>query len=289
MWLILSLGSAVGLALQSVYLKRNTFHFNSFIIIWSLLVISSLLYLPFFLFVKLPQLNFSFWVAVIARLFIDSAGLIFYVKGLKISPLSLATPLVSLVPVLMIFTSFFINHLFPTSLGLIGIFVTFVGIYLLNFDHDTKHILSPFIALKNNRGLQYILIFVISQALVSSLQRLAIDNSNVYFYTPFFQLLWAILFTPLTFFINKREFTSVFSRQNFFRLFPIGALDAFQVFVMNIAFTLTLPVYVNTVQNTSIILSSLFGWYFFKEKIDKHVIPTIIIVAGIILITFAQK
>lgn len=289
MWLIPAFISALGIALQSVYLKKNTLHFNEFIVTWSILAISAIIYLPILLSVGIPHLGQYFWIAVFARLLIDTPGLILYVKALKIAPLSLAIPMVALTPILLIFVSFIINHLIPTPLGILGVIITALGIYLLNFDHDTKHLLSPFFAIKNNRGLQLMLLFVISQAFGASLQRLAIDNSNVYFYTSFFQLFWAILFLPLAYFVNPKEFRNIFNFKSIKRLFPVGGLDASQVLAFNIGIMLTIPVYVYSIQNTSILFASIFGMLFFKEKIKQHIIPTIIIVLGILFITFAQK
>lgn len=289
MWLILALTGAVGLALQSVYLKKNTLHFNEYIVTWSILAFSALLYVPILIHVGIPHLTQTFWLAVFGRLIIDSIGLTFYVKGLKLAPISLATPMVSIVPILLIVSSIFINHLFPSFLGIVGIFVTAFGVYFLNFDHDTKHLLSPFLAIKNSRGLQYVLIFVLSQVFVVSFQKLAIDNSNVYFYTSFFQLFWALCFLPIAYFVNKKEFVSIFTFTNLKKLFPVGGLDAVQVLAQNIAYNFTLPVYVQSVQNTSILFASLFGWYFFKEKISKHIIPTILIVVGIVTLALAQR
>ena len=289
MWLILPLIGAVGLGLQSVYLKKNTLHFNEYIVTWSILAFSALLYLPILIHVGFPHVNRLFWLAVFGRLIIDSVGLTFYVKGLKIAPISLATPMVSIVPLLIIIPAFFINHSIPTLLGMVGIFVTVFGIYFLNFDHDTKHLLSPFFAIKNNRGLQFVLIFVLSQAFVVSFQKLGIDNSNVYFYTSFFQLFWALCFLPFVFFVNPKEFLSIFTVKNLRKLFPVGGLDAMQVLAQNIAYNFALPVYVQSVQNTSILFASFFGWWFFREKIKKHIVPTVIIVIGIILISLAQK
>ncbi len=289
LWIIPAFVSAIGVALQSVYIKKNTFHFNEMIVTWSVLAFSSILYLPLLFISNKPDLSTTFWIAVIARLFIDSIGFTFYIKGLKEAPISLVMPMVSIVPILLIIVSFIINHLFPTPLGILGIIITVFGIYYLNFDHDTKNILSPFIALKNNRGVQYVLIFAVSQAFVTSLAKLGIDKSNLLFYTSFYQLFWAVCFLPVAYFANPKEFRSIFNVRDLKRLFPVGGLDALQVLAQNIAFVLTLPVYVQSVQNTSILFASFFGWYFFKEKLEKHVIPTILIVAGIILLTIVQK
>lgn len=288
MWFGLALGSALFIALQAVYIKKISLHFNAFIVTWSILAISSLFYLPLLFTSTIPSLNTAFWVAVVGRLLVDSIGLVCYVKGLKMAPLSLGVPLVALVPLCILVLSFFINHLFPNVLGLLGIVVVMLGLYFLHFDHDTKHILSPLFALKNNRGMQYILIFVISQGFVNSFQRLAIDNSNVYFYTSFFQLFWALCFTPLAFFVNPKEFKKVFKAKNIIKLIPVGAFDAIQVFVYNLGLSIALPVYMQSVQNSSILLTSLFGWLFFKEKIKNHLVPTICIVLGITLLAFTQ-
>lgn len=289
MWLIPAFISSLGIALQSVYLKKNTIHFNEYIVTWSIIAISAVLYLPILFYVGIPHLTPFFWIAVFARLLIDTPGLIFYVKALKIAPLSLAVPMVSLTPILLIGVSFVINHLVPTPLGLLGVVVTACGIYFLHFDQDTKHILSPFFAVRNNRGLQYMLVFVFSQAIVASLQRLAIDNSNVYFYTSFFQLFWALLFIPLVYFVNPKEFRSIFNFKAIKKLFPVGGLDALQVFAFNIGLTLALPVYIYSIQNTSILFAALFGFLFFKEKVKNHLVPILIILTGITLLSFAQK
>lgn len=73
------------------------------------------------------------------------------------------------------------------------------------------------------------------------------------------------------------------------RLLPAGAFDALQVFPQYIAYSLALPVYVNAVGNASILFSSFFGWYFYNEKLEKHVIPTVLIVVGVVLVTLAQR
>lgn len=256
---------------------------------WSVLVISAILFLPLFFFGIPHQLNQTFWFAVVARLLIDSVAFTLYIKGIQLSPLSLTVPMLSLTPLFTIFTSFFINHLFPNNLGFVGVFIVVVGIYLLNFDHNTKHLLSPFKAIYKEKGVLFVTIAAVLWSFVISFQKLAIDNSNPYFYTAFFQMLFALFFTPIALITDKKTFFKLFKPKMIFKLFPAGAFDALQVFPQYLAFTLALPVYVNAVGNTSILFSSFFGWLFFKEKIHKHIFPTIIIILGIMLITFAQK
>lgn len=255
---------------------------------WSVIVVSAILFSPLFL-LGIPHLNNTFWIAVSLRLIIDSFAFTLYVKGVQLSPLSLTIPMISLTPLFLIFTSLFINHLFPNMLGVIGVIITVFGIYFLNFDHDTKHILSPFKAVFIQKGVFYVAITAILWSLVISLQKLAIDNSNPYFYTAFFQLIWAICFAPIAFLVDRERFMHLFKPKMIKQLFPAGGLDALQNFAENVALLFGLPVYIKAIGNTNILFSSFFGWLFFKEKIKEHIIPTVIIVLGIIFIAFAQK
>jgi len=237
----------------------------------------------------IPHLDKIFWIAVVARILVDTCAFTLYVKGIQLSPLSLTIPMISLTPLFLIITSFLINHLLPNFLGVAGVFTIVFGIYFLNFDHDTKHILSPFFSIWREKGVLYVTLAAILFSVVVSLQKLAIDHSNPYFYTAFFQLLWATCLTPVVYIVNRQGFLKLFRPKMMKELFPAGAFDAVQNFAENLALLFGLPVYVKAVGNTNILFSSIFGWIFFKEKIHKHVIPTIIIVIGIILITFAQK
>lgn len=288
MWLILSFINAVTSAGQNAYYKKVSLHVSPFLLLWSVLLISSIFFSPLFFF-GTPHIGSYFWIAVTLRLIVDTIANLFYIKGVSLSPLSLTIPMLAITPVFILLFSFFINHLEPSFLGLVGIFITIFGIYFLNFDHDTRHFLSPFKAIYKDKGVLYVAITAILWGLVNSLMKLGIDNSNATFYTASFQVIWLICLTPVVFFLDRKGFLSLFNLKTIKQLTPVGLLDAIQLYVQNIAFTMALPVYVSTVERTSILFSSLFGWLFFKEKIQRHVIPTAIIVIGIILITFAQK
>ncbi|HXS15522.1 MAG TPA: EamA family transporter, partial [Candidatus Saccharimonadales bacterium] len=211
-----------------------------------------------------------------------------YIKGVQMSPLSLTVPMLSLTTIFTIVTQFYIDGIIPTPIGVIGIILIVCGIYVLHFDHDTKHILSPFKAIFKEKGVLLVTVAAILWSFVTAFQKLGIDNSNPYFYTAFFQLFWAICFTPVAFLADRKAFINLFKPKMVKKLFPAGAFDAVQVFPQYIAFSLAAPAYVYAIGNTQILFSSFFGWLFYKEKLKNHVIPTIIIVVGVILVTLAQ-
>ncbi len=288
MWFLYSLLFALTTGMQNAYFKKKSIRINPILMAWSVLVVSSILFSPLLLF-GIPHLDQAFWISVLGRLILDSLAFTLFIKAIHLSPLSLTTPMLSLQLVLMIATQFFINHLFPTPLGIVGIIVIVVGVYFLHFDHDTKHILSPFKAIAKEKGVMLIIIVAVLWSIVGALQKLAIDNSTPYFYTSFFQILWAICFTPVAYLADRKGFKKLLSFNMGIKVFPAGAFDAAQVFFQFLAYSLTLPVYVNAVGNSNIIFSSIFGWLFFKEKIKNHILPTLIILLGILFITLAQK
>lgn len=288
MWLVLSLINAVTSAGQNAYYKKISLHVSPLLLLWLILGITSVLFSPLFFF-GIPHLGNSFLIAIVIRLIIDTLANYLYIKGISISPLSLTIPMLSLTPIFLLIFSFFINHLFPSLLGLLGVFITVGGIYYLNFDHDTRHILSPFKAIYKEKGVLYVTITAILWGIVTSLMKLGIDNSSASFYTAFFQIIWFICLTPIVFATNRKGLSALLKSKSLKKAGVAGIFDAIQLYAQNVAYTLALPVYVNTVGNLSILFSSLFGWLFFKEKISKHVVPTIIIVIGIIFITFAQR
>ncbi len=289
MWIFLSLIQAIGISFEGVLQKKSTLHFNEYIVTWCILAVSSIFYIPVLIGTGIPShLDSAFWIAVVARLVVDSAALLFYIKALKHTNLSLAIPMMSFVPVFLIFVSFIVNHLFPTPIGILGVIVVVFGVYLLNFDHDTKHILSPFFAIRDDKGVRFMLLAAFLWSWVSALQKLGIDHSNVTFYTSFFQPVWAILFFPLAFFSNRKEFMTIFHLKNLKMLFPIGGLDVIQTVAQNIAYTLALPVYVTAVGSTNLLFASILGHYFFKEKVGNKIFPVVIIIIGIVLLSIAQ-
>lgn len=288
MWLVLSLFGAVAAGFQNAYYKKSHLQINPVLVTWSVLVVSSILFLPLFL-LGVPHIGGQFWEAILARLILDSLAFTLYVKALQLSPLSLTVPMLSLQTLFVLVTQLFINHLRPTLLGVVGVTVVVCGVYLLHFDHDTKHLLSPFRAIWKEKGVALTVIASVIWSFVVAFQKMGIDNSNPYFYTAFFQLLWAICFTPIAFLVGRKQFLDLFKPRMVARLFPAGALDALQIFPQYIAYTLALPVYVNAVSNVSILVSSFFGWYLYKEKLEKHIVPTIVIVIGVALVTLAQR
>src|SRR3954464_505756 len=100
MWIFAALSSALFGALENIFTKRSGLHFNTVITTWAILFIGGMFYLPILLSVPVPShLNEAFWLAVILRLFLDTAALLLYVKSMRMAPVSLVSPMSALMSV----------------------------------------------------------------------------------------------------------------------------------------------------------------------------------------------
>jgi drug/metabolite transporter (DMT)-like permease len=249
---------------------------------WGLLAISSVFYIPLLISTGVPDhFGSGFWPAVIARLFIDSAATLLFLKALQISELSVAVPMLSLTPIFVIFTSAALNHVWPTVGGVIGTLIVVGGVYALHFTRGHRSWTSPFRNIASHKGTLIILLVCVLWSFVAPLKRVGIDNSSVSFYTAFFQIFWAICFTPIAIWSDRHTFARLWRWSNLKKLLPVGALDAAQIWTQNIALSLTLPVYTSTVRSTSILFAAIFGHYFFKEKLKGKLVPSLIIMVGL--------
>jgi drug/metabolite transporter (DMT)-like permease len=163
-----------------------------------------------------------------------------------------------------------------------------VGVYALYFTRGHRSWFSPFRNIATHKGALIILAVCVLWSFVAPLKRVGIDHSNVSFYTAFFQIFWAVCFTPIAFWSNRQTFVRLWRWTNLKKLVPVGALDAAQIWTQNIAISLTLPVYTSAVRSTSILFAAIFGYYFFKESIKGKLVPGLIIMSGLVIMTLLQ-
>lgn len=289
MWLVVALFSTALNSLENVFQKKSGLHFNAYIIMWGILVISSIFYIPLLASAGIPDhLGGGFWAAVIARLIVDSAAFLLFLKALHMSELSVAVPMLSLSPIFVIFTSAALNNVWPTLGGLLGILIVVGGVYALHFTKGHRSWLSPFRNIANHKGALIILAVCVLWSFVAPLKRVGIDNSDVSFYTAFFQILWAICFMPIAFWSDRKTFSNLWHWGNFKKLLPVGVLDAAQIWTQNIAIALTLPVYTSAVRSTGVLFAILFGYYFFKESLRDKLVPSIVIMIGLVILALSN-
>ena len=284
LWFYLSLTAAITLATVDALSKHALEDSDEAVVAWARWGLASpflLLLLPF---IEIPKLDMTFRYATALGIPLDAFALFLYVRAIKISPLSLSIPFMSLTPVFLIITSFLMLGEFPDYSGTAGIMLIAAGAYLLNLNSSGRGILSPFRALAKEKGSILIIIVAFIYSISSNLGKIAILHSSPLFFAVIYtSLLSAVLF-PVIIIKRRVSIQSISTRPILF--LSIGFIFAIMVLAHFSALRLTEVAYMIAVKRTSLIFSVIYGWLVFKEKhIRERILGTIVMLTGVILIT----
>ena len=120
-------------------------------------------------FVGIPEVEPVFWIALFVGVPLNVVATILYMKALKLSDISLVSPIKAMAPMALLVTSPIMINEFASPFGVIGVvFVTF-GVYALKISSaSTDDILAPFRAILNKRGTQYAFVVMIIYSITSN-------------------------------------------------------------------------------------------------------------------------
>jgi len=283
-WIIYALISAFSYATSDALSKKALSKENPYLIMWVRLGYCIPFLIPLLIFRKIPELDFVFWLTLLILLPLEITAEILYIYALKISPLSLTIPFLSLTPVFVIFVSFFILGELPDVVGIIGILLIAIGGYTLNIHLTSQGILEPIKAIVQEKGSVYMIIVSFIFSITSTLGKLAILHSNPTFFGAFYFIILALVFTPLAIFKSKEGFVTFFKTSKSY--FLIGFFFALMIISHCLAIQLVEVSYMISVKRSSMIFSVIYGWLIFKEKnIQERFLGSLVMIVGIILIT----
>src|SRR6266498_1188394 len=100
-WIILTVVSAFSLATSDALTKKALSVHNEYLIAWLRLLLSLPILALSLFFVEIPDLSGGFYKAFVLALPLEILAMILYVKSLKVSPMSLTLPFLSLTPVFL--------------------------------------------------------------------------------------------------------------------------------------------------------------------------------------------
>lgn len=286
MWLFLGLFSGFTDAVGNVFVKRNTKTFDPLVVAWALTAYSLVVLIPLMFVKGIPSLDEVFWLAFSLRTVLDVVATILFVKALKYTDLSLSLPLLSLTPLLLLFTGLIINGDFPGPAGVIGVLLITIGTYWLYFNRRDKFY-QPFLAIYQNKGARMMLAVAVLWSITSPLHRVAILHSNAYFYTGFGVLAITVILTPIAIRTDRQAFGLSLNPQNISKLAPAGLITGISVLTQMIGLGIASAVLIQSLKRTSIIFSSIMGGVFFDEPIKKRILPICLAVLGVILISLS--
>ncbi|MBT6230883.1 MAG: EamA family transporter [Candidatus Scalindua sp.] len=234
-------------------------------------------------FVDIPPLDGVFYMATFAAVPLDIVALLLYMKAIKISPLSLTLPFLSLTPVFLIGTSYIILGERPDRSGFIGIVLVVIGAYLLNVHTISKGFFEPFKAIAREQGSVLMIIVAFVFSIGACIGKIAVQHSNPLFFSVTYSFLLSFFFYLVISLRTKRFYSKVFSRPVLFLL--IGILITIMIITHLKAISLIEVSYMVSVKRLSILFGAIYGVMFFKEtNIKERLLGATVMVSGIIMI-----
>lgn len=285
LWILLSFLSALSEATKNLFSKKALQKIDEYKVAWASRFFALLFLVPFLLFITIPSLDRTFYLALFIVGSMDSIASILFMKSIKTSPLSLVAPLAAFTPLFIALTAPLIVGEFPSKFGFIGILFVVFGAYLLNISERHKGFLEPIKALLREKGCLMMLGVAFIWGISSNIDKIGVLHSSPIFwvisYTSFLSL---VLFFPMI--VHKSKGNAGQFSSNIKVLVPIGLLSALElIFQMN-AIKVAIVSYVISIKFTSIIISVLFGYFLFKEiRIKERLFGASVMLFGILLIT----
>jgi drug/metabolite transporter (DMT)-like permease len=287
MWIVLSLLTAISLATSDALTKKALVSRDEYFVAWVRLIFALPLLLISMLFVEVPSLDKTFWLATICALPLEIAAIILYTKALKVSPISLSMPLLALTPLFLIFTSSIMLGEGVSVYGGIGILLMAIGSYSLNIHMISKNVLEPIKAILREKGCVMMIIVAFIFSITASLGKVAIEHSSPVFFGGFYFVLVTILFTPIALKMNRGRIN--IEKKDVIPLALIGITFSLMIVFHNLAVSMSNVAYMISIKRTSLLFSIAYGHYLFKEeRITEKTFGSIIMLAGFVLIVLGK-
>lgn len=279
LWFIFALGAGLSKSILDLLSKKFMLKTHQHVVTFSRFLYS----LPFLFiaayFFGTGETDIYFWLAVIAGVPLEIGAIYMYMKAIRLSPLSVVIPMLGLSPIFILVTSYLMLNEAPSILGLFGILVVSLGIYMVGLNN--KGLLEPFKALGRDLGVRLMLATAVLYSFTPVIIKIGAQHSDVY---TFLSLYVAAITLVYAFFLKAKdikEFKNPF-------LVSLGLFFAAEAILGLVALKLAFVNYAMAVKRTSIIFSGVFGFMFFKEKdIFKRLTGAVLITAGIFVIYLA--
>lgn len=284
MWILFAIISGFTSGVRRVYDKHLTGHFGNFSIAFIMnafaLVPMAILLFFFPLPGKIMQLPWRFWWPLFASCLVQYPVQIYlYIRAVREGELSSVMPLMALLPVFNLLTSFVMLGEVPTLIGFAGITLIVIGVYLLLKKKGTH---------MKSRPELFMILSVFCTAIGASFDKIALSVSTPIFYT-FAEILVSTIFFLILIFITKESHELKKMRGSMLpTLITVGILIAITIASLEVAYTKGPTSYVLAIRSSNFILVALWGLFRLRESATtKKIIALVLFLAGTCLLAFA--
>ncbi|MBI5037185.1 MAG: EamA family transporter [Candidatus Kerfeldbacteria bacterium] len=266
--------------------KRATQSIPVPIIFWAIATFTAPVYIGYLCWTGIPSLGPNFWLLIGINTPLLILSNLMLIKDEKIAPLSTTLPLLSFTPVFLIFTSFFLLGELPNSYGVIGIFLVVLGAILLKGEELRRGLFYRMRDIFTHRSSLYILAIAFMYSFSATFAKLAIQESNVWFFLGITVVTEAIFMNVWMLSKRRKDIGKFFHNEHAKLLGTVALLAiAADVFIF-VGMETTLVSYVIAIKRAFLISGSiLLGAAFFHERNIKYRIGgALITIIGLLFI-----
>ncbi len=284
----MSIISAFSLATADAFTKKALADSNDYLVAMFRLIFSLPILIIALLFVPIPPVDNMFFKAILIALPLEIIAFVLYIKALKISPMSLTLPFLSLTPVFLIFVSFIILGEKVSLQGAIGILCIAFGSYVLNLHEVKNGFTAPLRAILKEKGSILMIITAIIYSITSALGKMAIIHSSALFFGASYFILVTIVFSFIVLLKERKEVKNFISEGKYISLIFPGICQSIMVISHMIAISIAKVAYMISLKRTSLLIGVIYGYFLFKEKhIKERLSGALLMFAGFVLIVTA--
>src|SRR2546422_2417898 len=287
MWLLLALAAALFQVLRNTAMKRLGHALDEYINVWGRFTFL----LPFALGTCLlrgwPAIRPGFftWCAVFGVS--QTISTLALSKALKLSAISFVTALWKVSLLILLGMAYVSIGERPSALGVAGVLLSALGVYLLNVSRARISPWEPLRVLFTDRGQRYTLLAALFYApsVITIKQAILASNTAVGTFGPYFAA--SLIVTPLALTTSARHFKAV---PRYWKEFiALGLFAALTTLSQGKAYTLTLSSYVEAVKQVEILYAMAIGVFVFGEgrRVRESALGALVMLLGMTLLALA--
>jgi uncharacterized membrane protein len=289
LWIPLSLLSAFTLATSDAFTKKALETCNEYLVAWFRLIFSLPIFFAVLVLLPWPSLTHQFFKAFLITLPLEIVSIILYIKALKLSPLSLTLPFLSLTPVFAIVTSYAVLGEEMPLQGMAGILFLAIGSYVLHLHELRDGISEPMKAIAREKGSVLMILVAFIYSVTSALGKMAIIHSSPLFFGATYMISLTLFLAPVALWKGRRDMNDFIARRYYRGTIIPGVFYALMVASHMTAINLTNVAYMISVKRTSVLIGVLYGYFLFRERhIKERLAGAIIMSIGFFMIVTAS-
>ena len=285
MWVLFALLSAFSLATADAISKKSLERADEAVVAWIRFLFAVPFLIGLLFLIPIPALDWVFWKTILVLLPIELLAVVLYIRAIKVSPLSLTIPFLSVTPVFLMLTSNLMLGERVDQTGAMGIGLIVAGAYLLHGHPIGRDWLAPFKAILREQGSWMMILVAFLYSITSNLGKVAILHSSPVAFGVIYYLILTVAFAPVVWWRSRPHLPQLRTHGAIF--LTIGFFEACMIVFHTLAIVQTQVAYMIAVKRTSLLFSVAYGRFFFHETdIRRRFAGSLLMVIGVALIAF---